>query len=567
MSGLGSFIDGFVGGADVRNRWDDRKRQRKLDDEDRVYLEEQRSNGRNDRAYTLEERQRQRVREDKEQAERDRVAQEDADERRAAADAYAAANGGATDPNAASEVAPAQGRSLDIGAGGATGLTFGAGVAPVSLAPIAPTAPPQLALPGMVGRGLPGPSATMTGQQPIGGPPMVVQPGPTADQWNAMTGAERDAYQPTMGPAQPALPPDPGRPQASLTPPRPNVGQPSTTNQTTNPNLLGLSAGFQGALAKGRSLGSTPGDTAGSVAAVLPSPGTSPAAAAAASDPAAAAANPAASPAVQIAAATAPQAVAPKGRLAFGIDTPVTVTPKQAAAATDSFMQNYLDKGVPKMVDYYLKTGQVEKAQAFADWAETGQNKESMRLWAEGVHAAAIGDETKMLDSFGAYYNRFDNGEEIVRAKSGITRDGNGNMTGATITFKDTKTGVEHTQTFEGTEDLLQAGVLALSPEKMFEMMHDQQKAADQVEASSVEFEQSMALALAKAGVSGSKPTSARVAAIWADLSKNSLGQFDKLPLAERSRQVAEIIAGQDQTAGAVDGAGSTNDLPNDYSD
>jgi hypothetical protein len=37
--------------------------------------------------------------------------------------------------------------------------------------------------------------------------------------------------------------------------------------------------------------------------------------------------------------------------------------------------------------------------------------------------------------------------------------------------------------------------------------------------------------------------------------------------LAERSRQVAEIIAGQDQTAGAVDGAGNIADLPNDYSE
>jgi hypothetical protein len=504
MAGLASFIDGFVSGTSTRQAWNDRRRQRKLDEEDRVYQAEERANGREDRTYTIEERRRRRAKEDQAQAEYDRLLAEQAAERQARADSYAASKGGATDPDVP---AVPKGRSLlDAGAGGDTALGFGSGVPAMS--PV--TGPAGGPMPVSMARSLP--------QDPSQPQYPLLPP--------AQLGAATQAY-------LDGLPPTPAAPSA------PSV--------TTNPNLMDLSSAFQSSVAPaGRILPET-------------APTGTP-------DPIAAAKDPAAAPSAQIAAATAPE-VAPKARLAFGIDAPLTVTPKQEARAVGDFMANYREKGVPFMIDFYMKTGQFEKAQAFQEWVDNEENKQSMKLWAEGVHAAAIGNETKMLDRFSAYYNRFNNGEEIVRKKSGITRDGNGNMTGATITFKDMETGVEHTQTFNGSEDLIQAGLMALSPEKMFEMMMEQQSAANDVSSSSVEFEQSMALAMARAGIKGEKPTSTRVAAIWADLSKNSFGEFDKLPLAERSRQVAEIIAGQDQTAGAVDGYGSTADLPDDYSE
>lgn len=614
MSGLGSFVTNLVGGVDTRQRWEDRKRQRKLDEEDRAYLQEERAQGREDRVYTLEERSRKRKREDKAQAEEDRLLQEAADERKANADAYAAASA----PDEAAPTSRSLDSGLDTGATGALPLTFGAGTPalpdptlaaaqpqlPPPVQPAMPPAmqgqygrvlppqdpladmagrvsPPSQVQPGMMGRGQIDPNPGNLGR----GQPLVTQPGPSAEEWNKMTPAQRDAFQPLRAaPHQfdPTLDmvPDLSNMKGRVSPPSrelpamegrvspPSQVQPGMMGRVSPPSeaptaagksaMAGLSADFKTAT---QAPTPTPGDTSGSVAQVLPTPGATPAQAAQASDPAQAAANPAASPAVQIAAATAPST----GRLAFGMDAPLKVTPAQAKQAQDNFLQNYLDKGAPKMVEYYLKTGQVDKAQAFMTWTADKQNQQSMKLWAEGVHAAAIGDETKMLDAFGAYYNRFDNGEELVRGKSAITRDGAGNMTGAVLTFKDTATGVEHSQTFHGTEDLLQAGILALSPEKMFEMMQGQVTAAQGVKADTIKMEQEMALAIVRESrAAGVKTTPQRVAAIWAQLSKDSFGQFDKLPLEERRRQVIEILSGQDQTSSSYDGGG---DLPDDYSD
>lgn len=579
MAGLGSFVDGFVGGVDTRHKWDDRNRQRKLDDEDRVWQNQQRDWQKDDRGYTLEERQRQRSREDKAQAEQDRVTQAAADERKAAADAYDAAKGGDTGspgsdsaPNAAASVS----RSLDLPNFGAssTPLSFGANVPalPNAMAPGGGGQP--MALPGMMGRSIAPPAMSQpTYPGPAGSPPLVVQPGPTADQWNAMTGAQRDAYQPTMG-QQRALP------QAALDPNRPTAqllvdGDPGMMGTDAQKMAWASNAPAREQAAlnaqatpdkmmvtpRSRSL-SGAGDTSASVAAVLPAPNASPAQAAAASDPGAMANNPAASPAVQIAAATAP-----KPRLAFGIDAPTIRSPAQTKVATDNFMQNYLDKGVPKLMEYYMKTGQMDKAQAFQTWANDTQNQTSMKMWAEGVHAAAIGDETKMLDSFSQYYNRFDNGEEIVREKSGIKRDGNGNMTGATLTFKDTKTGVEHTQDLNGTEELLQQGIMALSPEKMFEMMYSQEGAKLTARSNTIKYQQQMAIAMVRYGAQrGIKTTPQRVTAIMADMSRNVMG-FNQLPQEKQIAMVTDRIASENQAAGIADNQPdpSAGDLPIDY--
>lgn len=513
MAGLGSFLNGYVGGVETRHKWDDRKHDRALADEDRTWA-------RQDHAYTAEERARKRARDDLTFKDEDQARADRAAERKAAADAFAAASGtGAVDP-----AAPDQ-RSLDIRPANAPALGFGAGV------PAMPNAMlPQLGqAPAPTAPGVPPPMSGMTPQgrtATMGTPPLTV------DGYNAATPAQRSAMTGSQVGGAIAASADPNAPDAfkiHTAPPPPPIDY----SQPPGPGASDAEKMAWASNAPSREAAASTGR------ALPPSAANTPAQAAAASNPAAAVTDPSQAPAVQIAAATAP---APQSRVAFGINTPIKVSPAKAKEASASFLSNYLKVGVPKMVNYYLSTGQMDKAQAFDKWAKDAKNQNAMSLWAAGVHAAAIGDENGMMDNLGQYYNSFDDGLSLVRDESHIVRDDKGNMVGAEITFVD-KDGAKHTQTFHGAEDLMQQGVYALAPEKMFEVMYEQGKAADAAK-----------LAMAKTG--SFKPTPQRVSTVMADLSKNVIGFADR-PQDEQIKMVMQRIATEDAAAAAVSGGGA----------
>lgn len=614
-AGLGAFLQGFVGGYDTRQRWKDAKRQRSLDEEDRAYTLEQRAKAEEDRQFELQRRGWAVDDREFEVKERERIAAEEAAERAAAADAYETAKEGdkpAPKPRSLTDTGAATGETgLSFGAG----IPAMSDPALSQQGRSLPAQPPMAAQPGMMGRGLP----TVLDAQGQNVLPYFPQGKvPTLTDWQKMTPAQRAAAGLPVDDADLSRQlaemdslPGAGTPQRrTLNSPQTErsgfVGEqpPPTIAAWNDMTPEGRAAqppeDFSGAVnaeVQGRSAAVIPPPVAPETAANvmvagkagLPppvAPGAAPEAPAAdrqfqppappaapvspppdplkasASAPRTAALAPseqavAVSPAVQEAVATAPAPAqeAGKPRLAFSINNPVKVSPAKRDAAVSSFMTRYMEVGAPKMLDYYLSTGQVEKADAYQKWISDTKSQETLRLYAEGVHAAAIGDTEGMLDSFSLYYNSFNDGITVVREKSGFNRDASGNITGVKLTFVNDETGEEWVQDLGGAEELLQQGVYALPPEKMIERMFDQEQAANAVEAATQK------LLIEKAGEGGFKSMPQRVAAAMAELSKNVIG-FDKLPPEEQQRMVVERIANEDAALAGVMGGGAAGEVP-----
>lgn len=150
--------------------------------------------------------------------------------------------------------------------------------------------------------------------------------------------------------------------------------------------------------------------------------------------------------------------------------------------ALESFMDAYVTKSVPMLVEGYIRLGQHDKAMAFAEFARSEKAKKPMKMWARAVQSAMMGNEDGTLDALSEYYNTFDDGYSIIREKSGFARGPDGQVAGINLVFRDDKTGKTFKQFVEGGVGLLEQGVLSMSPEKMFDRMYEQvtagQKAA-----------------------------------------------------------------------------------------
>ena len=599
MSGLGSFVQGFQSGVDIRHKWNDRKRGQKQEDEDRAWTSQNREWATEDRGYTVEERKRKRGAED-------RALAADAADRQAAADAYAATETATSTPRTRSVLpsAAADGGAPLVTAN--TGLSFGLpakgdpmsqplnrGVIPAPVAPTTETPP-------VAG---PVPLATQNTAAPVAASYDDTQPGPTYDDWKGMSREERKGaglpvseigaqlhfdrlseglgikYEPPRvprtgndGPAgQRAPQPQEGSAQgdnraveaaaAEAAAPRSSEMKQGLSDLSALSTVsregqtIDAGTGLPMAQTPPRSRSIIGAQEMAPATAPLAKPGMDPVAAASLADPALASqpgAPASTGVAVQLASATAPGK--PAGRAAIGFNAPMRVTPEQKADATKSFMDNYMEVGVPKMIKHYLSTGDVEKAQAFDTWAKDAKVQKTMGLWADGVHAAAIGDENGMLDSFADYYNTFDDGLTVIRADSGMRRDKEGNIVGVKLTFRNDETGQTFSQELDGMEDLLQQGIYALAPDRMFEVLYGQMTAAQKVEADSAAADQAIVLAAMKE--SGGQAAPKRVADALESLRKNSFG-FSELPIEKQVQMVMAQLAIEDQSVAAYNGGGA----------
>lgn len=558
MSGLASFVEGFTGGVNQRQAWDDRKRSIKLEDEDRKWLAENRDWARGDRAYTVEERQRLR-------AEQDRLLAEQQAERDADAAAWAVIHGAG------------EGQSLP-GAGepppvGGANLTFGPGVpsmpdptqAPLQLprslpgsAPVASVGPAGGPIPQQAAGAAPVAPQTQMPVGPAGGPVPQTQRNWTAapltvNEWNTMTPEQRKAV-----------------PPAELSRAITAVG---TDREASRANLEQLQAAqtsrqFTADMAeedaqKRASNGLEPRSLPGVGAAPTPQPGAP--GIAEPSAPGQPAVAPSAAPQVSMEDITGRPgpipAPPPEGkpnypaRAVLGFNNPASQTPAQADRAVKSTMQNYLEVDVPRLVDHYLKTGDVAKAEAMTAWAADAKSQESMQLWAKGLHAYTIGDETGMLDNFAKYYNSLGLGVTVDRKASRMTRDKDGNVTGVEVTFTD-QSGKTQTQHFDGTGDLLQMGIMGMQPDKMFGIIYDQQQAAQAARAKAQALEVSVQIAAMKLQQSGIKSDPARIAAIGQALMDNAvINHFDQKSPEEQGEMIASAMQGEDYALTLREGA------------
>lgn len=157
----------------------------------------------------------------------------------------------------------------------------------------------------------------------------------------------------------------------------------------------------------------------------------------------------------------------------FGTRDEAMAAARKKAPSVMDFMGKTL---VPRMQEAYIAQGDVEKAEAWGQWAEQRQSKKAMTEWAGAWRAASMGNIEKAADHVFNLYKTYDDG--ITPVSKEAVKDKDGNITGFNVRLKVDETGEERTQ-FIDQKALTEVGLAALSPPKMFEMQFQRQQAAD----------------------------------------------------------------------------------------
>jgi hypothetical protein len=163
--------------------------------------------------------------------------------------------------------------------------------------------------------------------------------------------------------------------------------------------------------------------------------------------------------------------------LSFGIigkDAPVKTTKARLERAVDAGVTAYRKEKMPAIKEHYLRTGQLDKAEAWDKYVEDERTQKAMRSWMGAVHALGVGDTDRFIDGITETYNTgFDDGYTALRDQSEFVTDDNGNLVSAKIAFRSEETGEVFVQEFDSTQDLLMTVIGKLSPEGMFDTLYD----------------------------------------------------------------------------------------------
>lgn len=241
---------------------------------------------------------------------------------------------------------------------------------------------------------------------------------------------------------------------------------------------------------------------------------------------------------------------AEKAATATGARPGRVLTEGQMQRGEQAFTQNYLQTGAPNVVQTLIRQGKVREAQEFMNFLDTAQTRAGMKSWARATVAASVGD----FDTFGeqvltglstmGYF-----GPDVVvdREASGFT-DSNGNLitkntgdiAGAKVVLRNTRTGQVSEQAFSGPDDILRMGVGMLDPKNMFETLKAEQDAM-RTQAVGIRERES------KAQDSRRDRVDKRAQSIYEAAMKNSLG--GEAPMTpEQAYQQAERIEQQLET-------------------
>lgn len=517
--GIAGFVDGFIDGRDTRNRWEDRKREierQKRFDEIAVGQDKRAAEEHARRMKILDTEISETEREIARRNEMEGIFSDAADAASASMEADQAAPLPAAPP-AASGVpsAPATGASLPLGL-----PSPGAGAADafqrrVPLAGLQAQAAAQPALPASLPLGRPGKSSGVSPPASLvaaasKGPVRAPTSAPSARQIVPAMGLPSDPVLQTQGPGptgmispelyekgilprrftqDPAIAPKPTAEQAAAK----AAAEAEEANKRQKMMLSGLSE-IPGSAYK------TIREQASAKLAAMQSPDAGKPIAAGSAGPTVASAPKAqvpasAPPLVRGLADTAMKAMAetatPAMQAASASASASMPAPAKGGAKSPAsqekyakgFMDHYMEKGAPMVIEALMKRGEFDKALAFQEFLSRQQTKAGMDDWAKAAFAASTGDMDTFSKHIMSAYNRLDyfgDDTTIVEDQSGFTSDKAGNITGAKITFRDEKTGNTFDQVFSDPNDLVRLGITLLAPEQAFEYYHQQQQAAAQ---------------------------------------------------------------------------------------
>jgi len=174
-------------------------------------------------------------------------------------------------------------------------------------------------------------------------------------------------------------------------------------------------------------------------------------------------------------------AATPGAPVSSGLGTP-PMTEAQARALAEKKVPAVMDffhkQGVPKIAEAYLAQGNAEKAQAWNDWAASQESQKHLKTWAQMWRASQTGDIEGMGQHAMDLYNSYDDG--VTATSREVVKNKDGDITGFNVKLKDDATGEERSS-FIGKEQMLDMGLAALSPPKMFEAAYARQQLQDKV--------------------------------------------------------------------------------------
>lgn len=161
-----------------------------------------------------------------------------------------------------------------------------------------------------------------------------------------------------------------------------------------------------------------------------------------------------------------------------------------AAANTDGKIDNvmnyYMQNTAPKLQQYWLSQGEVDKANAFGKWIQDSNVQQGMKYGAAMIRDAQMGNPDGVMDNMVKLYNQpgyFDDGMTAVKAET--RRDKDGNATGWDITLKNGKTGKETKHSFNSMDDIYKTAMQFGNPQSVFEYGMNELKAGQKVAAES----------------------------------------------------------------------------------
>lgn len=238
-------------------------------------------------------------------------------------------------------------------------------------------------------------------------------------------------------------------------------------------------------------------------------------------------------------AVTAAQKVAGE---ALGAPGSGQMTPAQVNRASADALDHYTSVVAPRLVEEMVKRGDVDRALKYQEFIDQAATKAAMKDWSAAMVAAVDGNMDVFADKIITVYNRLDyygDDTTIVREKSGFTKDAQGNINGAVLTFKDERTGNTWEQILDDPEQFITMGIAATAPEKAFEHYEAKISAAKEGARGAVKERQQRLDDLAKL--------------IFTETNKSALSEDQKISYADAMLQAQQQIdgAGQEEPTAA----------------
>ncbi|WCR17508.1 hypothetical protein [Paracoccus alcaliphilus] len=148
---------------------------------------------------------------------------------------------------------------------------------------------------------------------------------------------------------------------------------------------------------------------------------------------------------------------------------PMTEAKRDQGAKT--FMESYRKNGAPIVMRELLRQGRIDQAEKFDEFVRSGTAREGMDAWGRGMFAAMQGDVDGAADNLLDAYNAagyYDDGYEILRDDSALIRDNGGDVVGVRLAMRNQTTGEVVVQQ-DRIDNFIQRALWITSPEKAFE--------------------------------------------------------------------------------------------------